>query len=159
MAGIFATAGASVSIGQVLNAQTTDFVLSDFATQSWVDIGWVENIGAFGDEAAEVTFDSIDTGRTQKLKGQRNAGSMELVCGIDPDDDGQYNLRSAETTDYDWAFRVTFDDAPSGGSPSVRYFIAKVMSAREELGGANNVMKLMATLAINSNIVRTGASA
>lgn len=159
MAGIFATAGASVSMGQVVSSQTTDFVASDFDSQSWVDISWIENIGSFGDEASEVTFDSIDTGRTQKLKGQRNAGNMELVCGIDEDDDGQYNLRSAEATDYDWAFRVTFDDAPSGGTPSYRYFIAKVMSAREELGGANNVAKLMATLAINSNIVAVGASA
>lgn len=159
MAGIFATAGASLSMGQVVASQTSDFIAADFDSQSWVDVSWLETIGAFGDEATEVTFDSIDTGRTQKLKGQRNAGNMEVACAVDVDDDGQFNLRSAETTDFDWAFRVTFDDAPSGGTPSYRYFIAKVMSAREELGTANNVVKLMVTLAINSNISRIAAAA
>lgn len=158
MAGIFATAGASLSIGGVLAAKTTDFVALDFVSQSWVSVSWLESIGQFGDEAAEVTFDALDTGRTLKLKGQRNAGNMEVVCGVDYEDDGQYNLRAAEATDFDWAFRVQFDDAPSGGTPSTRYFIAKVMSAREQLDTANNVVKLMVTLGINSNIVRVGAS-
>lgn len=158
MAGIFATAGARLFIGSPLAAQTTDFVEADFAGQSWVAVNWMENIGAFGDEAASVTFDAIEQGRTQKLKGTRNAGDMEVVCGIDYEDAGQIAIRAAEATPNNYAFKVLFNDMPGGGtSGSIRYFIGLVMSARETLDTANNVMKLNATIGINSNIVRINA--
>lgn len=156
--GIFATAGAKVYIGASMAAQSADFVEGDFSGQSWVEIAWLENIGAFGDESSEVTFDAIGEGRTQKLKGTRNAGNLELVAGIDYTDSGQAALRAAQGTPLDYAFKVEFNDAPEAGTPSLRYFIAKVMSAREELAGANNVMKLSATLGINSNVVPVAAA-
>jgi hypothetical protein len=119
----------------------------------------MENIGAFGDEAASITFDAIEQARTQKLKGTRNAGDMAVVCGIDYADTGQIALRTAETSPNNYAFKVLFNDMPSGGtSGSLRYFIALVMSARETLDTANNVMKLNATLGVNSNIVRVNAT-
>jgi hypothetical protein len=158
MAGIFATAGAELYIGGSVAAQTSDFVLGDFSGQSWVQISWMENIGAFGDEASSITFDAIEQQRTQKLKGTRNAGDMSLVCGIDYEDPGQIALRAAEATPNNYAFKVLFNDAPSGGTPSERYFIGLVMSARETLDTANNVMKLNATIGINSNIVRVNAA-
>lgn len=156
---IYATAGSKVFIGQPKSAQSADLVAADFAAQSWVEIGWLESIGAFGDESSEVTFDAIGEGRTQKLKGIRNAGNMELVCGIDYTDQGQATLRGAQTEIFDYAIKVQFDDAPSGGTPSLRYFVAKVMTTREQLDGANNVMKLNATLGINSNVVYVNAHA
>lgn len=152
--GIFATAGASISIGHAQASKSAAFVAADFNGQSWVQIAWAENIGAFGDESSEVTFDAIAEGRTQKLKGIRNAGNMDLVFGIDAADPGQIALRAAEATKDDYGFRVIFNDAPVGGTPSIRYFIAKVMSCRETLETANNVMRLNATLGINSNVVR-----
>lgn len=157
MAGIFATAGASLYIGGVLAAKTSDFVLADYAGQSWVQVHWMENIGAFGDEAASITFDAIEQARTQKLKGTRNAGDLAVVAGIDYSDAGQIALRAAEATHDNYAFKVVFADAPSGGTNSERYFVALVMTAREALDTANNVMKLNATLGINSNIVRVAA--
>lgn len=159
MAGIFATAGAKLYIGAALPAQTSDFVLGDFSGQSWVQVSWMENIGAFGDEAASITFDAIEQQRTLKLKGTRNAGDMAVVCGIDYEDAGQIALRAAEATPNNYAFKVEFNDAPEGGTPSERYFVALVMSARETLDTANNVMKLNATLGVNSNIVRVNAAA
>lgn len=158
MSGIFATAGSRVYIGQVMTAQSADFVSSDFDGNSWIEIGWLENIGQFGDESAEITFDAINQARTQKLKGTRNAGNMELVMGIDTADLGQIALRAAEATPYDYGFKVEFNDESTGGTPSVRYFIAKVMTAREQLDTANNVVKMAATLGINSNIVRVDAA-
>lgn len=158
MSGIFSTSGATIAIGQVLDAKSADFVETDFDAQSWVSVSWAESIGAFGDEASEITFDGIGEGRTQKIKGQRNAGNMECVFGVDTTDDGQATLRGAETEIYDYAFRVQFNDQPAGGTaPSTRYFIAKVMTARETLDTANNVVKLNVTLGINSNIVQVDA--
>lgn len=155
---IYATNGAKLHIGGVLNQKATDFEVADFSAQVWAEIGETENLGTVGDEAAEITFDSISANRTRRLKGTRNAGTMELVCGIDPEDAGQIALVAAEKTIHDYAFRITFNDAPTGGSPSVRYFIAKVATAAEALDAANNVMKLNATLWVNSNIVRADAA-
>lgn len=159
MAGIFATAGATLYIGGALSAKTTDFVLGDFAGQSWVAVNWMENIGAFGDEAASITFDAIEQQRTQKLKGTRNAGDMAIVCGLDYEDAGQIAVRAAEATPNNYSFKVEFNDAPQAGTPSERYFIGLVMSARETLDTANNVMKLNTTIGVNSNIVRVNAAA
>lgn len=157
---IFATAGSKIYIGGTMIAQSDEFVASDFTSQSWVEVAWAESIGEFGDESAEITFDAIGEGRTQKLKGTRNAGTMACRFGIDSLDPGQAALRAAEATPEDYAFRVDFNDAPSlSGTPSIRYFIAKVMTAREVLDTANNVVRLNVGLGINSNVVRVAAVA
>jgi Phage tail tube protein, TTP len=159
MAGIFATAGSKVFIGSSLSAKSADFGVGDFSAQSWVEISWLESVGAFGDEAATITFNAIGEGRTQKLKGTRNAGDMQLVCGVDYGDAGQAALKAAEATPLNYAFKVQFNDMPSGGtSPSLRYFIGIVLSARETLDTANNVIKMTAAIGINSNIVRVAAT-
>lgn len=158
-AGIFATAGASFYVGGTLVPKSTDFVAGDFSTQSWVNVSWLESIGAFGDENASITFNAIGEGRTQKLKGTKNAGDMNVVCGIDYQDSGQALLRAGQEANANYAFRVLFNDMPVGGTaPSTRYFIGLIMSAREVLDTANNVMKLNAIIGINSNIVRVNAS-
>lgn len=155
---IFATAGATVSIGQVMEQQSADFVLADFAGQSWVPIGWLESIGEFGDESAEITFDPIGENRTRKLKGIRNAGNMDLVMAVVDDDIGQIALLAAEADPDDFAFRVVFNNAPEGGTPAERYFIGKVMTARENLGTVNNVVKAGGRVGINSNVVRVNSA-
>ena len=154
MAAIFATAGAQVFIGPVTESKSEPFVLGDFAGFSFTEIGWLESIGEFGDESAEITFDAIGEGRTQKLKGIRNAGNMDLVMGVVEDDPGQLALLSAEAEVTDFAFKVVFNNAPSGGTPGERYFIGKVMTARENLSTANSVVRRGGRVAINSNVVR-----
>lgn len=155
---IFATAGAKIYIGNALEAKSTPFVAGDFASISWQQIGWAESIGEFGDESSEITFDAIGENRTQKLKGVRNAGTMAARFGISSDDVGQIALRAAEQTVDDYAFRIDFNDAPLNGTPSKRYFIAKVMTAREVLDTANNVVRLNASLGVNSNVVQVSAA-
>lgn len=158
---IYSTAGSKVFIGGAMPAQTADFVAADFADEVWVQIGSLESIGSLGDVSAEITFDDIGKARTSKLKGSRNAGNMELVAGTDYSDPGQLALLAAEKSPHDFAFKIEFNDKPEGASPknSQRLFIAKVMSAAEALDTANSVMKLNASLGINSNIVRVNASA
>ncbi|MBN9333623.1 MAG: hypothetical protein J0I64_09170, partial [Devosia sp.] len=82
-----------------------------------------------------------------------------VVMDLDYSDAGQLALIAAEKTKDTYAFRVTFNDAPAGGTPSIRYFVALVMSASEQWDEANSVMKLNATLEIDSNIVRVAAAA
>lgn len=155
---IFATNGAKLYIGGVLAIKSDDFASSDFTSQVWVEIGETENLGTVGDTSAEISFDSIAANRTRRLKGTRNAGTMDVVCGIDYADLGQIALIAAEKTIHDYAFKLVLNDAPPGGTPSERLFIAKVASVAEAMDAANSVMKLNASLWVNSNIVKTNAA-
>lgn len=125
---------------------------------TWVEIKEVESIGSFGDTSAEVEFKAIDSGRTTRLKGSRNAGTLELVFGIDYGDTGQAALITAEADKGNFAFKILFNDAPAGGTPSERYFLARVGSASEQLDAADNVMKLNSSLWINSKVTRVNAA-
>lgn len=153
---IFATAGSKLFIGGALDAKATPFVAGDFASQSWLEVAWAENLGSFGDDSAAIKFDAIGQNRVQKLKGIRDAGDMSVVCGLDSADPGQIAVRAAEETPNNYAFMVQFNDAPSspGATPSARMFVAQVMTTREQLDTANNVVKMMMTLGVNSNIVK-----
>lgn len=154
---IYATAGSKLYIGAALAAKSTDFVEADFTPQTWVEIGEIEGLGTLGDASTEISFDAISSQRTRRLKGTRNAGSMEVVAGLDYDDPGQLAVIAAEKTPHDYAFRLVLNDAPPGGTPSERLFVAKVASAAEALDGANSVMKLNMTLWVNSNVVKVDA--
>lgn len=154
---IYATNGARLYIGGPLANKAADFTTSDFSGQTWVEVGETEGLGSVGDTAAEITFDGIASSRTRRLKGTRNAGTMEVVCGIDSEDPGQIAVIAAEKTPDDYAFRLVLNDAPPGGTPSERMFIAKVASAAEAYDTANTVMKLNISLWVNSNVVRIDA--
>lgn len=156
---IHATNGAKVYIGSAITVSGSDLTEASFTSQVWVEIGETETIGTYGDAAAEISFDSISAARTRRLKGTRNAGTLELTCGLDPTDAGQQALVAAEQTAADYAFKIVLTDAPSGGSASERKFAAKVAQAAEQLDSANSVMKLVSQLWINSNIVRKAAAA
>lgn len=158
---VFATAGSKFYIGAAIDTKNADFAAADFTSQEWVEVKPLESIGSLGDSANSVTMDAIGQSRTIKLKGSRNAGDMQIVAGIDYADPGQIALIAAEKTNNNYAFKVVFNDKPAGqnATPSSRLFVGMVMSAAEALEGANNVMKLNATVAVNSNIVRVDAAA
>ncbi len=157
---IFTTAGSKFYIGGPLDPNYSEALIeSDFTGQVWTEVAPLESIGSFGDTANEVTFTSIGEGRVNKLKGSRDAGVIELVAGLDYGDSGQTAMLAAEATPNSYACRVVFNDAPLGGSPSQRLFVGMVMSAAEQLDGADNVMKVNFRVAVNSNIVRIAAEA
>ncbi|SLN19997.1 hypothetical protein ROJ8625_00705 [Roseivivax jejudonensis] len=155
---MFATAGSKLYIGGVLPDQNSDFAESDFDGETWTEISRLESLGSLGDAASEVTFEDIGQQRTKRIKGTRTAPPMELVAAIDYDDAGQQALIAAEKTNDNYAFKLEFPDAPAGGTPSERYFIAIVGSQTEAYDTANNVMKLNASLWVNSNVVRVDAA-
>lgn len=156
---IYATAGSKLYIGGTKTQKSSDFVEADFTGETWVEIGELEGLGSVGDTSEAVNFTAINGGgRTKTVKGPRSAGTMELVCGIDPTDPGQIALIAAEKTIHDYAFKLVMNDAPAGGTPSERKFIAKVMSQSEQFDQANSVMKLNASLGVNSNVVRKDAA-
>lgn len=159
---LLTTAGAKLSIGPVKAFGSTDFTATDFTTGSptWTLINGTTNLGSSGDTSELITSNQIANPRTRKAKGTRNAGSMQVVCDIDFADPGQIALIAAEKTRDSYAFKLEFSDALApAGKGSTRYFTAFVMSATEEAGEANSVVKLNATLELDSNIVRVAATA
>ncbi|MCA0257133.1 MAG: hypothetical protein LCH47_11125 [Proteobacteria bacterium] len=156
---VYASGGMKVFIGGVKNQKSEDFILADFNAEVWTEIKEVEAAGSAGDTSEAINFTALGDKRTRTIKGPRSAGTMEIVCGIDPSDAGQLAVVAAEKTNSDYAFKLVFNDAPAGGSPSERYFIAKVMSQSEQFDQASSVMKINIGLGINSNIVRVSAAA
>jgi hypothetical protein len=135
---IFATAGSKIFIGGPLDTQSDGMDAADFASQSWIEIGWAEAIGEFGDESSEITFDAIGEVR-RKLKGtqrRHHGGPLRHRPQI-----GQIALRAAESVPTT-SLSGCSSDAPVGGNPSQRYFVAKVMTARVA-DTANNVVASM----------------
>jgi hypothetical protein len=159
MSHVFATAGTKIFIGSAAKAfEGTDFVASDFSSITWTEVGGTRNLGSSGDTSELIPVDLINEDRTRKLKGTRNAGSMQFVSALDLSDAGQLALIAAEKTKDAYPIKIQFKDAPAGGTPSLRYFVALVMSAQEQLDEANSVMTLNTTLEIDSNIVRVAAA-
>jgi hypothetical protein len=153
-----ATNGAKLYIGGALANPHADLTEATFSSQTWVEIKHTENLGRAGDSSNEIATDLIDAARTNRLKGTRNAGSMDVICAFHSGDAGQLALIAAEKTIHDYAFRLVLNDAPPDGTPSERMFLASVGSAEEAYDTANNAVKLQASLWVNSNIVRVAAA-
>lgn len=144
-----ASAGAKIYIGPVTAAAT----VSAYAALSYTEIQGVETIGEFGDAASQITFTGIGDNRVRKLKGARDAGDVTVTAAFAPRDPGQVAVRAAERTKFSYAIKVVFEDSPDANdTDSVFYFHAKVMSVKNPVGGANDVLKETYTLAIDTAI-------
>lgn len=144
------SAGTKLYIGTTTAAETE----TEFLADTYVEIGEIESMGEFGDESNPVNFASLNDERMRKLKGTRDAGTLALVCGRDPLDAGQLALDAAEETDYEYNFKVEYDDAPSAlYTPSLEFFRGLVMGRRTNVGNTDNVTRKNYNIAINSEIV------
>jgi hypothetical protein len=159
MADLYPVAGAKFYIGSASMAVPTDDVTeSTFDGVTWVRVADWQNMGAIGDTGALISTDIIDRGRTVKQKGTFNAGSMQNNFAVNQDDAGQIALIAASQSRNNYPFKIEFDDAPEGGTPTEKYFLGLVMGAQEQGGGANTVRLLQATVEINSNVVTVPAA-
>lgn len=126
---------------------------------TWTEIGNVSDLGEFGDEAQEITYEVLGEARVLKHKGVRDAGEVPLTCAFDRADAGQTMLRQAANSSKRYAVKVELDDAPTGGTPTRYYFAVLVRSARIGLGGANDIVELNAASSITSAILEVPAEA
>ncbi len=114
MASLYPVAGSKFYIGPAVTSvpDDADIDATDFASVPWTEIkGW-QTMGSVGDSATLISEDIINSGRTLKAKGTKNAGSMQNNFIILPDDAGQLALIAASQSAYNYPFRIVFDDAP-----------------------------------------------
>lgn len=159
---LYPVAGCRISIGAPVDPASADLTASDFTATVWTEIkGWTQ-MGDFGDTAELISTQIINSDRDSKMKGTKNAGSMQNVFANDPGDTGQLALIAASKTKNNYPIKIELNDKPAAGaSPKngLRYFHALVMNAVEAGGAANTVRNLNSTLEINSNIVSVAPSA
>lgn len=158
MAQLYPVAGAKFFIGAAVNSvpDDADIDAADFSSVTWTEVkGW-QNMGAVGDAATLISEDIISSGRTLKAKGTRNAGSMQNNFIVQSADPGQIALIAAEATDFNYPFKIEFDDAPPTGTApkgTIKYFYGIVMTAQENGGGANTARLLQGNVEINSPVI------
>jgi len=126
-----------------------------YETESWLEVGEIENLGEFGDESSLITFTALKDGRTRKFKGPRDAGTMVIVVGSDSSDAGQAAMLTAEADDvFDYNFKVEENDELTvSGTPTTSYFRGKVTSRRKSINDIQNVVRKTFNVAINSAII------
>lgn len=147
--------GVILAIGTTASAPS----LAQFQADSYTNVGEVEDLGEFGDESEEVRFTSLTDGRVRKLKGPRDAGTIQVVCGDDDNDVGQLEMLAAEANTLDYNFRITLNNKQTlGGTNGIQYFRGKVMSKRLQVGQANNVLRRRFNVGINSAIVEVAST-
>lgn len=152
-------AGCRFSIG-TKQAAATD---TEYAADTYVEVGEIEELGEFGDTFSSVTFTSLKDGRVRKYKGTADAGDMTLTVGLDNGDAGQAAVKTAhkDRSKGDYNLKVTLNDGDATAVPPVLpttfYFRGKVMNNTVAPGAADNVVRRNITIGINSDVLEIAA--
>lgn len=158
---IFTASGAQYYISSTATAPAT-YDSTGYAALTFTQINSVEDGGAFGDTASDVTFDDLSNRRTKTLKGQFKGEQLSLICGYDDSDAGQTLLVSAaaDTVEQDWHFKIVLPNKQATtGDDAIAYFSGRVMSSKRTVSTANNIVKLEATIQPNTAIVYVNSTA
>jgi len=144
------TSGCKIFIG------SNSTVATDPTVDTYTQIGFVTNIGAFGRTYAEINFDDLSERNTLKFKGQRNDGTMAVNVGRDTTNAGQAAVIIARDSDNDYNFKVTLNDSSdvTGALDTVFYFLAKVFSYNVNIGGVNKVVDATINVGIKSGSIQ-----
>lgn len=123
-----------------------------YAADTWTEIGLVEDIGEFGDKAEQIKFTALGDSRVRKLKGARDAGTVEVTVAWDSTDAGQDKVRLAAAADVGYNFKVVLSDkiATSG---SIFYFNALVNGSPVKMGNVNDVVRQVYSLDVTTDVV------
>jgi hypothetical protein len=151
--------GCSIAIGTVLAAPNG--TQAEYEADSYVSLGEVESIGQFGDQRSSVTFASLADGRMQKARGVADAGDAVITFAHKTSDAGAVALKAAfaatsQATD-EFNFRIQLADTIST-SPTKFYFRARVMGIPLQEIQNDGVVRVQATLAINTAVLEVDAT-
>ncbi|GFM73606.1 phage tail protein [Pseudomonas capsici] len=152
-------AGCRFSLGTKMAAATE----AEYAADTYIQVGEIEDLGEFGDTFSSVTFTSLSDGRVRKYKGTADAGDMTLTVGLDNGDAGQKAVKTAhkDRSKGNYNIKVTLNDGDPTAQPAVLpttfYFNGKIMNNTVAPGAADNVVRRNITIGINSDILEIEA--
>lgn len=128
-------------------------ILSDFTSLSaGVECGQIESMGNLGKKFQVVTFQAIADGRTIKLKGGYDPGTLPVVVASDTTDAGQLLLETyanaANQNNYPFMIEM------NGNDPSNEdiHFGGLVTSFERVISSVNNVLKANVNIEVNTPI-------
>ncbi|MBC3480274.1 MULTISPECIES: hypothetical protein [unclassified Pseudomonas] len=148
-------AGCRFFIGSKTGADTE----TKYKTDTYVEVGEIEDLGEFGDTFSSVNFTSLKNGRVRKYKGTADAGDLTLTVGLDNGDAGQNAIKTAhkDRSKGDYNIKITLNDGDPDASPAISpttfYMRGKVMNNTVAPGAADNVVRRNVTIGINSDIL------
>ena len=160
MADLSPVAGRKIFIGGVKARPDGGTVTSTtFTGVTWVEVkGWM-TMGQVGDVSSVITAQLINESRDVKLKGTRNAGSMDNTFAWLPTDAGQIAMDAAGADDENYAFKIQMNDnIGSLTTPTKLEFLGLVVSQPYDGGGPNDVGQRRWQIEINTNVLVTAAS-
>jgi hypothetical protein len=154
------TAKSKIYVGPVATVGFKE--LADFEAideNDWKEIGSLIDLGKWGAEGNEITQGFINDAFVHRLKGNLDNGKIEVVVARDPFNEGQKILRQAVNGNWNkYAIRVILNDQPTDtGTPSTFYFKGVPLSAQNDFGEVNNVVKTALTLGIDGELFEVPA--
>jgi len=144
--GAFTSAGTTIGITSTAPATYDDNSTDGLPTLTYTEIGEVSDLGEFGREYNEVTFNPLGDRRTVKRKGSYNDGSVSMTVARVPGDAGQSILQTALDDDSSYYFDVELQDGTH------LYFAAQVMSYTTNVGSVDQITTASVTLGITNDI-------
>lgn len=136
--------------GSTPESQVLTLNQAAFEALDWTQVKHVGNIGEMGTSENVVNYDELETDVIQKSKGLANAGDPTIECARNPTDPGQIAMRAAALTKLNYAFKMTDDDIPSGGTtPTTYYNTGMVTGPSRPNGRAEDFILEVFTLALN----------
>lgn len=139
--------GATISISAELPVTYNSAGYTDTGID-WTAIGKVENYGNHGVKATMTTFTPVDTGVTEKVKGSKDYGSMNLVLGDVPSDAGQVIIAAAAESKAHYSIKIQYALGDGEVTAETHYLDVLVMSYENQDGAVNDTRKRNVELAI-----------
>jgi len=136
-------AGTTISIAPLV----ASYDVPTFSALTWVPIGEVVDLPAFGQDYTEIKVLSLGNRQVRKLKGSYDNGNLALKINFDGADAGQASVLAASTSDSAYSFKIVMQQG------QVRYFTALVMSDMLNIGNVDSIVQAEVKLGINGAIL------
>lgn len=140
------SAGTTVS---VTTSPTDADTVAELSALTYTEIGNVESLGEVGPQANDSAV-TLLKGGVQHLKGALDNGVLPIVYAHDALDPGQIAVTAAMITKMEYGVKIILSPDADTGEPGA-VFLARgpIMSARTNIGAANDVRKRTANVGLN----------
>lgn len=124
-----------IAISASLPTTFDDDGATGYPSVSYTTVGQVTDWTPGGQTYTITTSNPINQRSTDKYKGTFNNDADSITVNRDDDDAGQVIVLAALTSDNDYTFKVTYQDATDD------FFTGKVISTNTVAGGADSLVQ------------------